>query len=232
MLMYSRQPGHYQNSHCQYDTVRKLRSVYSNFVRASTQANRVTYALYDSKGKYQRFNTDVCSSLWFEMFQEGLRKRMGQHWRPNKAFTSELISAVFDKIETRVSLTSNRDAKHDWVVAGTYMCVLYVGSLQGSEGTLLDLVGLIKYNDASNTKRGHCTITLLGKVKGENQDRVHLIPCALVTKSGLKVHEILTRLIRLKAKLGFTAGPEISDSLGRIFTTQWWFLTFSSGRVI
>jgi hypothetical protein len=77
-LMYSRLPGRYNKTHCQFDTIRKLRSVYSYFIRASTQGNKVTYALCDSKGKYQRqrFNTDVCVSLLFERFQEGLKRQM------------------------------------------------------------------------------------------------------------------------------------------------------------
>ena len=220
MLMYSRQPGRYQKSHCQFDTIRKLRSVYSNFIRASTQANRVTYALCDSKGKYQRFNTDVCSSLWFERFQEGLKKRMGQDWRPNKAFTTELLHRLFEKTEEKIKLATNSESRHDWTIVCTYMCVLYVGSLRGSEGTLLDLAGLIKHNGRSNIKRGYCVITLLGKVKGEHQDRVHMIPCVLVTKSGLKVHDILSRLIELKIGHGFDTGPAISDSRGRMFTTR------------
>ena len=53
MLLHSRRPGRYSDAYTQFDTVRKLRSCFSNHCRASAKSNRVSLALGDQKGKYQ-----------------------------------------------------------------------------------------------------------------------------------------------------------------------------------
>ena len=54
-------------------------------------------------------------------------------------------------------------------------------------------------------------IVLFGKLKGEDQYREHLIPCINTTKSGIKVRNIIQRLVQIKEKHGLTTGPAISD---------------------
>jgi hypothetical protein len=49
-----------------------------------------------SEGKYQRFSTDPCSSFWFYHFIEGVRLRMGQDWRPNKAISVKLLVLILE----------------------------------------------------------------------------------------------------------------------------------------
>ena len=71
--------GRYSATHKQWDTIRKLRSSYSNQVCASRPANSNTLSLADDKGpSYQRIAPDPCGSLWFQRFLLGCKKRMGQ----------------------------------------------------------------------------------------------------------------------------------------------------------
>ena len=79
------------------------------------------------------------------------------------------------------------------IVFSAYAVVCYVVSLIGAEGFLLDLNGLRKYWNKERTD--HIIIPLLGKVKGEHFDSAHLIPCVLMTSSGINVKNTIERLI-------------------------------------
>eukprot|EP00978_Attheya_sp_CCMP212_P024097 scaffold75219_cov30-Attheya_sp.AAC.2 len=68
MLLYSRSKGKNNNDYVQFDTIRKLRSGYGNFLRGAPQANRVPMSLGDQTGRYQLFSVDPCGSLWFSRF--------------------------------------------------------------------------------------------------------------------------------------------------------------------
>ncbi len=102
--------------------------------------------------------------------------------------TSRSGSRILDKVG---------DEDHNlWVVFSTYAVVSYVTSLRGDEGILLDLQGINekwKSNDGT-----FILIALLGKMKGETLDRSHLIHCANITSTGIKVKSVVRRLAQLK----------------------------------
>ena len=104
MVLESRKKGLYCVDRLQFDTIRKLWTVYSNHCRAGSKANRTAMSLGDQKGKYVRFSTDACSSFWFYRFLEGCKGRMGQDWRPNQAMTIKLLLKVLS--DTEVSLVA------------------------------------------------------------------------------------------------------------------------------
>jgi hypothetical protein len=62
MVLQSCRPGKYSPDYTQFETIRKLRSVFFNHCWASAQSNCISLALGDQKGKYQHFLTDPCSS--------------------------------------------------------------------------------------------------------------------------------------------------------------------------
>ena len=112
MAIYSRRPGRYSKDHLQFDTVRQFRSTYSNFIRASALANKRTLALGDFDGNYHRLVEDPCGSLWFKKFMEGLRFRMGQLWRPNKALSTVLIKLILEYAQNRIDDQSDTIETH------------------------------------------------------------------------------------------------------------------------
>jgi hypothetical protein len=87
--------------------------------------------------------------------------------------------------------------------------VSYVVSLRGKEGLLLDLEGL--HQHASTGDGSYVVITLQGTVKGESNDRDHLLPYVPSTLSDVHVKVSLKRLMEHELKLGFVDGPAISD---------------------
>jgi len=216
MLLYSRKPGKYNQNYTQFDTIRHFRSTYSNYVRASPQANFESLSMGDFKGNYSRLVPDECGSLFFKRFMEGLKKRMGQDWRPNVGFSTDLLLELLRKVENEIYTAENPQENHFWIVFSAYIVVSYVVSLRGPEGLLLDLHGLQKHWRNTND---YVVLALLGKVKGESQDLAHLIPCVTKTKSNIDVKKILERLIVTKRSLGFSQGPAISDFQGNVLST-------------
>jgi hypothetical protein len=83
---------------------------------------------------------------------------------------------------------------------------------------ILDLEGLHRHWGAGDGS--YVVVTLQGAVKGETNDRDHLLPCVPITASGVNVKESLKRLMSHKKSLGFTDGPAISDFNGRSFSTR------------
>jgi hypothetical protein len=218
MLLHSRHPGRYSRDRVQLDTIRKLRTCHGNQVRASPQANKQTLSLGDQKGCYQRFSADLAASFWFYRVFDGCRIRMGQDWRPNQAMSQDLLHKVQKVAGLWIEDAVTTRDHNCWIVFQAYVVVTYVVSLRGSEGLLLDLVGLICQWEKGD---GSCVvIALLGKIKGEHHERCHLLPSVLVTQSGVKVAESLERLIATKRGNGFEDGPAISDEKGEAYSSR------------
>jgi hypothetical protein len=216
MLLHSRRSGSYSEAYTQFDTIRKLRSAFSNYCRASAKSNRSSAALGDQKGKYQRFATDPCSSFWFYRFIEGARHRMGQDWRPNKAISIGLLLLLLESAELRIQESMSTQDKNRWIVFHAYVAVCYTLSLRGSEGFLLDLGGLNRKLTVGGDQ--YVVVALLGQIKGESGDRAHLLPCVPITSSGIEVKTSLLRLIEFKRTRGCVVGPAISDLAGNVLS--------------
>jgi hypothetical protein len=220
MLLASKRPGRYSDEYTQYDTIRKVRTDFSNFSRSSTQANTTVTAFSDDRGRAQRVVQDPVSSYWFSKFFLGCKRRMGQEWRPNLAMSTEMIKAVLNATFEKAHNDSTQTdvEKQHWIVFGSYIAISYVLSLRGPEGLLVDLQGLRKYwNQASSE---YFIIALRGKVKGEQFERHHLLPCCASTSSGIPVKDWVESLIKTKENNGQLDGPAISDRFGRILTTS------------
>jgi hypothetical protein len=218
MLLYSRRSGAKGRKNIQFDSVRKLRSCYSNQVRASSQSNRTTVSMGDTKGHYQRLSSDPCASFWFYRFIEGARIRMGQEWRPNQAMSINLLLATLESIEDRIDNAPSARELNRWIVFHAFVVVTYVLSLRGPEGFLLDLGELRRH--WKSTENTHVLVALRGKIKGEHHHRVHMIPCVPVTSSGIEVSVTLQRLLDHKLSGGFVDGPAISDVEGTLYKTR------------
>ena len=107
MVLQSRAPGKYSSSYQQWDTIRKIRSCFSNQVRASGVANATALSISDLDGKnYQRIGEDSCAALWFQRFLTGCKRRMGQDWRPDRAISHQQMSHLLATVENRIGFDS------------------------------------------------------------------------------------------------------------------------------
>ena len=218
MLMNSLNKGRNNPNYTQFDTIRKIRTAYSNQVRASNQASCLSVTINDQSGKYQRISTDICGSLWFKKILKGCHNRMGEEWMPNKALGIPLLKTLIREIERDILEAEDPEDKHFLTVFSCYICVTYVISLRGTEGLLLDLDGMNR--NWTEPSKGHFIIALLGKVKGEHHEQAHLIPCVDKTSSGIPVRNVVLRLLKLKRKVGWIDGPAITNSKGVLYSLK------------
>jgi hypothetical protein len=100
--------------------------------------------------------------------------------------------------------------------------VSYVLSLRGPEGFLLDLSGLRRYWLKVHTEqqKEYVIVALRGKIKGEHNQREHLLPCSPINSSGIDIKASINRLITLKEAQSRVSGPAISDEAGVIFLAR------------
>jgi len=208
----------HSENHLQFDTVRRSRTDYGNYLRSSNQASHLHLSLVDQAGSYTRFSHDPCGSLWFHRFSEGMANRMGKIYLPNLAMSHKLIIKFFSVIEDKIKESKPMLDKHNWVIMSSYCTVSYILSLRGDEGFLLDINEMRK--NWSNHSKDFIVITLLGKLKGEKEDSVHKFPCVNKTLSGIDIKNTLLRALNLKNQLGSTEGPLISDINGVIISPR------------
>ena len=97
------------------------------------------------------------------------------------------------------------------------MTISYVVSLRGDEGQLLNMNLLTKYRKKNDET--YFLIPLLGRIKGEDVERSHLIPCVNTTSTLMKTKVAVRRMMQLKMKQGFVTGPAISDCRGKSLST-------------
>ena len=111
------------------------------------------------------------------------------------------------------------------------MLVGYVLSLRGSEIFLLNLGGLNKYN---SSKRSEVVLSLLGKVKGESNTRMHFMYSVPMTSSGINVRKWIELLMLAQRKAKRHDGPastyyfgaplkysEVNDMMIKILCELW-----------
>ena len=218
MLIHSRRPGKHSKTHTQFETIRMLRSAYSSHVRAAPNRNMSQLSWVDKKGQYVRMTDDKVGTLWFNRFMIGLKMRMGHIFKPNMALSNSLLLKLIQRAEDNITDDPYSGESAPWVVFVAYVVITYVLSLRGNEGQMLELAGLRKHwNEERN---GYFITVLWGKIKGEEEYREHLIPCANVTKSGINVKYTIGRLIELKSRQRLTTGPAISDNEGALISTK------------
>jgi hypothetical protein len=210
--------GRYSKTHKQWDTVRRLRSSYSNQVRAAAEANSNPMVLTDADGKsYQRIGRDACGSLWFQRFTLGCKKRMGQDWRPNQAISVGLMHALLNRTEGRAKREQTSAGRQKWILAGGYFCVCFVLSLRSPEGLMADLEGLIKYHEEDSDE---VVIPLLGRFKGEHHVKQHLLMSCGTTGSGIKIKQWVRRMLAVHRVMKRSTGPVFANGEGYQSTTS------------
>jgi hypothetical protein len=122
----------------------------------------------------------------------------------DKAILIELLLVVLEVVEQRLTDAESLVEKVWWVQVGTYMTICFVLSLRGPEGFMLDLHGLRKY-----LLKGHddpdcpfVVVPLLGRFKGKEHHRQHLLMAVAVMNSGLMSRKWLDALVILQEYQG------------------------------
>jgi hypothetical protein len=141
---------------------------------------------------------------------------MGQLVLQDKAIPVEILLAVLEVVDGRVKDAESQTQRAWWVSVGAYLTVGFCCSLRGPEGFMLDLGALRKYQEQGrNGSNGRFVIVpLLGRFKGEDHHRQHLLATASETASGLQPRKWLEALVLVREQDGLTTGPAFCDKEG------------------
>lgn len=220
MLLKSLQPGRYRN-YCQFETIRKLRSAYSNVYHASIESAQSSMTLGRDTAKAY-LTTCPTQSMWFERFVKGLLRRMGQEVRQDLAVSIPVMLALQDLLEEEWQ-NGAPELRATATYVGAYALSAFGAALRGHEVFLVDLFGLRKYMSEKLVCDGqpYVLLPLLGRFKREDGERYHLTPLAAKSSSGLNFKLWLSRLVDLRVAQGASHGPAFADSRGVPLSSRW-----------
>lgn len=219
MLMKSLHPGKYAE-YTQFETMRKLRSAFSNLYHASALGSTIMMTLGRDTAK-TFLSTCPSSSLWFERFCQGCFKQMGQETHQDLALLIGVLLALIQLLETQ---WNSRLKQRDTIaLVGAFCAIAFGGSFRSGEVFHTDLYGLLKYHSMGLEEGGqpYVMIPLLGRFKNEDGERYHLAPLAFEIASGINIGVWVDRLVAVKKAHLHHKGPAFSDKQGRRLTSGW-----------
>ena len=218
MLLKSLSPGRHSAIYQQFKTIRKLRAGYANVFMASLQGTQSLRTVGGDRAKHYLTQSPT-QSLWFERFSQGCLRRMGQDVRKDWAITLPAMHALQQLLLEEWEAATSLEAHDEIATCGAFSLVAFCGSLRGNETFLVDLAGLRKYlRDLQ--EESFVIIPLLGRYKGEQHTRYHLIPMAVTADSGLRLREWLNRLVQVREDQGKVGGPAFQDRQGAILSSR------------
>jgi hypothetical protein len=218
MLLCSLEAGAYSKDYKQFDTIRKLRSSFSNAWGASARGMLFNVSTGKEDRKKDRLTQCPTDSEWFGRFQLGCKKRMGQDVRPQLGLSIDVMKEYMKRLENKWLLTNDDDERDLLCSVGAYSAMTYAASLRGNEGFLLDLFGLRQHivKGKHDLEDPHVAAPLLGRLKGEDGERYHMLLMASVTHSGLKIRHWLEQLVSMRERQGRFHGPAFCDDDGQV----------------
>lgn len=228
MLRASQLEGKNDQSYQQFETIRKLRSAFSNaFETGPPGVTKGNLVFRPEKGKSWGLRNAPTESLFFCQFVEGLLSRMGRVTLPDVALSNEQVHVILD-----LALGIIRDPKADHatkrmaIMSGAYFALLYGCSLRGNEGLYLEgssLVDMIKVGKdgrtgqgAKDVVQGHVCAPLLGRFKNEVGEQRQVMVMVNRSKSGLRFRvwmELLAMVLKREGKEK-VAGPAFCKENG------------------
>jgi len=216
MLMKSLEPGRYNTSYQQFETIRKLRAGFLNIYMASQDGVSSLRTVGGDKVKHH-LTYSPTQSKWFEMFSQGYVRRMGQDVRQDWAIPLPAVHALLNILENEWRTTDSEASREKIASLGAFAVIGFCGSFRGSEVFLTDLHGLRTFlKDTERLGRDHVVVPLLGRFKGEQNSRYHLSPMANVTSSGIPILRWIKRLVEVREREGRLHGPAFCNRAGGI----------------
>ena len=94
------------------------------------------------KAFYTKYPTQ---SFWFQKFNLGCLKRMGQVVKKDLGIAIEVLIQMLELIKSDIQKVEGWN-KSMLIMAGAYSCICFCGSFRAHEVFLVELDGLLKYN--------------------------------------------------------------------------------------
>jgi hypothetical protein len=140
MVLKSLEPGRYQE-HQQFETIRKLRSSYSNLYMSSPQGAFSLRTVGGERAKHYLTDSPT-QSLWFERFCTGCLRRMGQEVRQDWAIPLPVMHALMNSLDSEWSATWDPDVRELVGVSVPTQSSRFAGRFAGRKCSLWIYSGL------------------------------------------------------------------------------------------
>jgi len=212
-LMKSLAPGKWEAT-VQYATARRMRSVFSNLFHASYHGESMSVMAYET----QKMFTTPCPTYgyWYQRFNLGLHKRMGDVVRSDFAVTSDIINALLRSLNEEWEDAASWEARAKIAEMAFVLIAGYCCGLRGEEIVKIDLAGLLKHLEVGkqDVAHPHVIVPLLGRIKGETGERYHMMVLARETQSGIRAGLWADRVAAVSKEHKRERGPVFRNKKG------------------
>jgi hypothetical protein len=188
----------------QYETIRKFRAAASNIFHSSIQGQGAMVMAKDTR----KLQVTTCPTYsdFFERFNRGLHKRMGDIVRPNRALSFDILLEILKQVEEDWQEARPRD-KLSLALEGAFYTVAFGLALRGEEVPLIELRGIKRHWEQSmQHETPHVVISLLGRFKNDIGECYHLMPLLAETPRGLKPARWVERVLNAYAERNIQSG--------------------------
>jgi len=123
-------------------------------------------------------------SEFFERFNKGLHKRMGDIVRPNRAISMNILLEIYEQLESEWQ----GEKSLSLALEGAFYVIAFRLALRGEEVEMVEMRGIRRHWDQAmaHEELPHIVIALLGKFKNEVGEAYHWMPMLPTTPRGLK----------------------------------------------
>ena len=216
MLLHSLQSGRHDKSYTQFATIRKQRSAYSNLYFSSQEVHGMDTIINVGAQSNGLISRCLTQSRWFERWSLGCETRMGFLVKQNQAISQGVLQELV-KSFVNTLLDQNLGSNEKWTsaIGLAYTVITFFASLRGSEGLKVNHSFLMKYwehglNSKEQPNLGknippHVIVPIMGRFKGENGERCHLLALADKTSSGINIRHSIEVLLRLRTKFNINS---------------------------
>ena len=225
MLWKSLDKGQRGRSYCQFDTIRKIRTLRENINSGSVSGFLNNVAFTDQRGRVFHMDKSPHHTKWFQLFSKGCESRMGNATSQDAAISVEAMLGMLELLEVRVQRSStSKEARRMAIMTAAVLIVGFCAALRGGEILLMEATEFCKRIDAGRTDElQHVVVPLMGRFKNEVGERNVLLALVGSTKSGIQVRKWLDRLALILKLEGRDAGepsPAICDHNGNVLSTK------------
>jgi hypothetical protein len=219
MLEKSIEKGRNNSTYKQFDTVRKFRSAASNVYTATAAASKDPRVLKSLKGAVLHTDGGSMQSVFMERFSLGMKTRMPQEKVRNLPLLGNVVSKVLEVMEaSRNSPGTSRQRQREISMCAGYLAVTYVYGLRGNEGWWVDgdrlQSGIELGKVGTDEVPSHVVVSLLGRFKGEDGDRMHVFALASESGSGIKTRALLEKVAEILSEEKKEECPAFCDKEG------------------
>ena len=225
MLWKSLDAGQKGRNYCQFDTIRKIRTLRENIHSGSVNSLAENFAFTDQRGRIFHMDRSPLHTKWFRLFSKGCESRMGNATSQDAAISVEAMLGMLELLEVKFQQrNTNHESRRMVIMTAVVLIVGFCGALRGGEIFLMEATEFCKRIGAGKTEAPrYVLVPLMGRFKNEIGERNVLLALVEHTQSGIAVRRWLDRLACILKMEGRHVGepsPAICDQRGFVLGTK------------